>query len=104
MQYQLDEVTQMEIIKDEKYVETSRENVTLAAMVKDNEEELEEIMKKYKASVLALSSQQMTLQFRSETIENYEDEKNKMIDKIEKLRQQIDLKCEPFNLCKQKSF
>jgi hypothetical protein len=76
LQDELDEVTQMKIIKDEKYIETSRENVNLVAMVKDNEEGLEDIMQTYKASVLALTSHQMRLLVQLETIEKYEDEKN----------------------------
>ena len=61
LQDKLDEVTQLKNITDEKYFETSRENASLAAMVNDYEEELEEIMKKYKACVLALSLQHLTL-------------------------------------------
>ena len=102
MQNEFDDVTQIKIVRDEKSFETSRENVTLDALVNDNEEELEEIVRKYKASFLALSSHQIILQVQSETIENYEDEKNRMIGGIEKLRQQIDLECEPLNCSKQK--
>ena len=73
-------------------------------MVKDYEEDLEEIMKKCKPSVLSLSSQQMTLQTQSETIKNYKDEKIKLVEEIENLHQHLDLECEPLNLRKQSIF
>ena len=104
LQDQLDEITQMKVVTDKKYVETSTENVSLATMVKDNEEELEEIMRKYKASVSALSSQQMTLEAQSETIEIYEDEKIKLKKEIENLHKQLYLECEPLNQSKQNIF
>ena len=104
LQYQLDKNTQTKISIDEKYVETSRENASLATMVKDNEEELEEIMKKYIASVSALSSHQMTLEAQSETIEIYEDEKIKLKKEIENLHKQLYLECEPLNQSKQNIF
>ena len=59
LQDKLNEVTQIKIIIDRKYSETSRGNVSLAAMVNDYEEE---------AIVSALSSQQMTVQAQSVTI------------------------------------
>ena len=46
----------------------------------------------------------MTLQAQSETIENYEDEKIKLMEVIENLHQQLDLKCKPLNLIKQNIF
>lgn len=45
-----------------------------------------------------------TLQTQSETIENYEDEKIKLMEEIEILRQQLDLDGEHLNLSKHKIF
>ena len=101
---QIKEVTNAKTAIDERFVETTRENLCLAALVQDNEDEIEEIMRKFKASVFALTSQQVTLDTQSETIESYEEEKIKLLAEIESLHQRLDLEVQPMNSNKQKHF
>ena len=62
LQLQLDEVSRNKSDLEDKMLRINREKTDLASQVEDNEEEMSEVMKKYKASVSQLSVDQITIQ------------------------------------------
>ena len=67
-------------------MEANKENVLLANQLKENEEELEEILKKYKSSIAALTAHQTSLQSQATIIAELENENINLTDKMERLQ------------------
>ena len=59
---------------EEKYRIALKENSSLSDQVLENEEEMQEIMKKYKSSVASITTDQITLQAQAMTIIEYEQD------------------------------
>ena len=105
VQDNLDEVSEAKTKLEHKYMETAKENVALATTIKENEDELEDIMKKYKTSVAAVSSQQVILQNQSCAIIDLEKEKMQLTETVNELTKNIDnLEDENINGNKYKTF
>jgi myosin-18 len=62
VQQQLDDVMRGKSDLEDRILRMSREKAELSTQLEDSEEELQEVMKKYKASVSQLSVDQITIQ------------------------------------------
>merc|ERR1711963_337994 len=67
----------------------SREKTDFASQLEDNEEELHEVMKKFKASVAQLGVDQITIQEQSNRITDLEEEKNGLKEQVAELTTRI---------------
>merc|ERR1719187_1229267 len=75
---QLDDVSRAKSEIDDKNLRLSREKADLLTNLQENEEELQDVMRKYKASVAAVSTDQITIQDQAATIQELENERNKL--------------------------
>merc|ERR1711892_519736 len=66
------------------------EKADLTTQLEENEEELQEVITKYKASVSAVSADQMTIQNQSATIQELEFERNKLKDQYAEISKRLD--------------
>jgi len=82
---QLEDVSRSKQELEDRHLRISREKAELASQLNENEEELQEVMRKYKASVAAVSTDQITIQDQQTTIQELEDERNKLRDTVAEL-------------------
>ena len=75
---------------EEKLVKVGREKADLAQQVKENEEEMLELMKKYKAAVSACSIDQITIQDQALTIQQLETERNRAQELLAEMEVKLD--------------
>ena len=68
----------------------ARERADLANQLHENEEELQEVIRKYKASVSSVSADQMTIQNQAATIQELEFEKNKLKDQFAEISKRLE--------------
>ena len=71
-------------------MKSNREKSDFSTQLEDNEEELQEVMKKYKASVSQLSVDQITIQEQSHNIADLEDERNRLKEQLAELNQKVE--------------
>merc|ERR1711970_311709 len=88
-QNQYDELSRSKQDLEDKYLRLSREKAELSSQLQENEEELQEVMRKYKASVAAVSTDQITIQDQQNTIQELEDERNKLRDSVAELSSKL---------------
>jgi len=86
---QLDEVSRGKQDLEDRYLRTSREKAELSSQLQENEEELQDVMRKYKASVAAVSTDQITIQDQQETIQELENDRNKLRDSVAELASKL---------------
>merc|ERR1719293_26203 len=67
-----------------------REKASLASQLQDNEEELQDLLRKYKASMASASSDQITIQVQAATIQDLELERNKLKDQYAEISKRLD--------------
>ena len=60
------------------------------SQVEDHEEELAEVMRKYKACVSQLSVDQITIQEQASNVADLEEERNRLKEQLAELMQKID--------------
>ena len=87
-----DNIADLRVEKKEievKYENSLRENHLLNHQLKDNEEELENILSKYKSSISTLTDHQSSLQNQAVIIAELENENINLFDKIEALQKKI---------------
>ena len=87
---QLDDVMRTKHEVDEKNLRLTREKADLQSSLNENEEELQEVMRRYKACVAAVSTDQITIQDQSLTIQSLECERNKLREQYAELSQRLD--------------
>ena len=75
---------------DEKSSKLAREKADLASQLQENEDELQEVIMKYKASVSSVSADQITIQNQTATIQELEFEKNKLKDQYAEISKRLD--------------
>jgi len=75
---------------EEKVVKVGRERADLAQQVRENEEEMMELMKKYKAAVSACSTDQITIQDQALTIQQLETERNRAQELLAEMEVKLD--------------
>merc|ERR1712223_1497009 len=90
LQLQLDEVSRNKSDLEDKMLRINREKTDLASQVEDNEEEMSEVMKKYKASVSQLSVGQITIQQQASQVSDLEEERNRLKEQMAELLQKIE--------------
>merc|ERR1719410_2961015 len=90
VQIQLDDVMRTKHEVDEKNLRLTREKADLTSSLAENEEELAEVMRRYKASVAAVTTDQITIQDQSLTIQSLECERNKLREQYAELCQRLD--------------
>ena len=74
--------------------EKVEENLILAALSKENEDDMTIVMKKFKTSVAALSSQQIVLDQQYQVIESLEAENQQLRDKVLEMEREVaDAEC-----------
>ncbi len=78
VQAQLDEVLRSKSDAEDRLLRLGRERADLAGQLTDNEEELAEVMKKYKAAVAQLSVDQITITEQANGISDLEEERNRL--------------------------
>ena len=104
MQDQKEQLCQETTKLENKYCEVEKENLSFTSIVQENEAELEDIMKKYKSSVAAVSSQQVILQNQSCAIIELEKEKIQLVEEVSELSTKLEImENENLNCYKQKT-
>lgn len=87
---QVEELAKHRARTDEKYQVAMRENAALTCQVDEREEELQDILKKYKNSVTTISTDQVTIQEQTFTITDLEHQNDKLKEKNLELQARID--------------
>ena len=87
---QLEEVSKGRARVEEKLALVIRENTELSARLQDGEEEMVEVMRKYRASVAAMGTDQITLQDQATTIQELEGEQGKLREKVGELEGRLE--------------
>jgi len=90
VQGQLDEVSRAKSDLDDKSLRLSRERADLATQLQEADEELQDVMKKYKASVAAVATDQITIQDQAANIQELEAERNKLREQLAEINQRLD--------------
>jgi len=86
----LEDTTRAKTDLEEKLVKVSRERADLVQQVRENDEEMVELMKKYKASVSACSIDQITIQDQALTIQQLETERNRAQELLAEMEVKLD--------------
>lgn len=87
---QLEDIIRNKNEVDEKNLRLTREKADLQSALNENEEELSEVMRKYKACVATVSTDQITIQDQSLSIQSLEQERNKLREQYAELCQKLD--------------
>jgi len=90
VQIQLEDVSRSKSDLEDKHLRMAREKADVASQLQENEEELHDIMRKYKASVAAVSTDQITIQDQAGTIQELEEERNKLREQLAEMSQRVD--------------
>jgi len=89
VQTQLDDIMRSKSDLEDRLMRLSREKTDVTSQLEDNEEELHEVMKKYKASVSQLSVDQITIQEQTNAITDLEEERNNLKGQVAELMTKI---------------
>merc|ERR1712045_1042980 len=90
VQQQLDDIIRTKGNLEEKHLRMAREKADLSSQLEENEEEMHDIMRKYKASVAQVTTDQITIQDQSSSIQQLEDDKTKLKEQLAELLQKVD--------------
>merc|ERR1719357_1621837 len=90
VQVQLEDCSRSKTELDEKNVRLGREKADLGSHLQEMEEELQDVMRKYKASVSAGTTDQITIQDQAATIQTLEAERNKLREQCAEISQRLD--------------
>ena len=90
LQQQLDDVIRNKSDLEDKMLRINREKTDLSSQLEDNEEELQEVMKKYKACVSQLSVDQITIQEQAGNVADLEEERNRLKEQLAEMTQKIE--------------
>merc|ERR1712013_83429 len=89
-QTQLEDVCRAKAELEDRMVKVGRERADLALQLKENEEEMQELIKKYKASVAAGSTDQITIQDQAVTIQELEAQGNRARELLAEAEQRVE--------------
>merc|ERR1719339_441247 len=87
---QLEDVSRAKSDLEERHLRQGREKADLASQLQESEEELQDVMRKYKASVAAVSTDQITIQDQAGSIQELEEERNKLREQLAELSQRVE--------------
>merc|ERR1712025_538669 len=90
VQQQLDDIIRTKGNLEEKHLRLAREKADLSSQLEENEEEMHDIMRKYKASVAQVTTDQITIQDQASSIHQLEDDKMKLKEQLAELLQKVD--------------
>ena len=90
LQQQLEGVSKARSKLEEKFSLVIRENAELASRLQDGEEETAEVMRKYRASVAAMGTDQITLQDQAAQIQELELERGKLKERVGELEGRLE--------------
>merc|ERR1712106_1122481 len=90
VQGQLDEVSRAKSDLDDRNLRMSREKADIGSQLQEADEELQDVMKKYKASVAAVATDQITIQDQAANIQELEAERNKLREQLAEINQRLD--------------
>merc|ERR1719510_517166 len=90
VQQQLDDIIRTKGNLEEKHLRMAREKADISSQLEENEEEMHDIMRKYKASVAQVTTDQITIQDQASNIHQLEDEKQKLREQLAELSQKVD--------------
>merc|ERR550532_2546082 len=90
VQVQLEDVSRGKADLDEKNLRLGREKADLGSHLQEMEEELQDVIRKYKASVSAVTTDQITIQDQAATIQTLEAERNKLREQCAEISQRLD--------------
>jgi len=90
IQQQLEDIKKDKRLIEDKCSKFKKEKADLTRQLEDNEEELQDVIAKYKASVSSVSADQMTIQNQAATIQELEFERNKLKDQYAELSKRLD--------------
>merc|ERR1719270_1415053 len=85
VQQQLEDIIRSKSDLEDRLMRVSREKTDVSSQLEDNEEELHEVMKKYKASVAQLSVDQITISEQSNRVTDLEEEKTQLKSQVAEL-------------------
>ena len=85
VQQQLEDIIRSKSDLEDRLMRVSREKTDVSSQLEDNEEELHEVMKKYKASVAQLSVDQITITEQSNRVTDLEEEKTQLKSQVAEL-------------------
>lgn len=87
---QLEDVSRAKSELEEKHLRQGRERADLASQLQETEEELQDVMRKYKASVAAVSTDQITIQDQAASIQELEEERCKLREQLAEMSQRVE--------------
>jgi len=90
VQQQLDDMIGAKNDLEDRHLKLSREKAEYAGQLQENEEDLQEVMKKYKASVNAVTTDQITIQDQAASIAELEAERNKLRETVAELSTKVE--------------
>merc|ERR1719232_2213861 len=82
LQSQLEDMTRSRKISDDRCAKLGREKTDLGAQLQENEDELAEVIRKYKSSVSTISNDQITIQNQASQIQELELESKKLKEQL----------------------
>merc|ERR1711935_777873 len=85
VQQQLEDIIRPKSDLEDRLMSVSREKTDMSSQLEDNEEELHEVMKKYKASVAQLSVDQITISEQCNRVTDLEEEKTQLKSQVAEL-------------------
>jgi len=86
----LEDTTRLRTELEEKMVRVGREKADLSQHLRENEEEMAELLKKYKAAVAACSVDQITIQDQAVTIQHLEAERNRAREMLAEMEVKVE--------------
>lgn len=89
VQQQLEDIIRSKSDLEDRLMSVSREKTDMSSQLEDNEEELHEVMKKYKASVAQLSVDQITISEQCNRVTDLEEEKTQLKSQVAELTTKI---------------
>ena len=89
VQAQLDDVLRNKGEVEDRLLRVGREKADIAGHLEDNEEELADVMKKYKAAVAQLSVDQITIHEQANAVTDLEEERNSLKEQLAEYAQKI---------------
>lgn len=90
VQTQLEDISRAKSDLEERCVQLGRDKGSLATQLRENEEEMAELIKKYKASVAASSTDQITIQDQAVSIQQLEVERNRAREQLAEMEQRVE--------------
>ncbi len=89
VQAQLDEVLRSKADVEDRLIRLGREKADVSGQLEDNEEELQDVIKKYKAAVAQLTVDQITITEQANSISDLEEERNGLKETLAEYAQKI---------------